>query len=666
MKKQLLLLTLLSTELFAFSGEVKTSAKLNLDFSPRYNEDYKENFKLNNISSNLDLLDLKLKANENFEFSTILKSYRKDLRISDLYNSELKEKERINHDIMAKISFDTNFNVYDKLKSHTNFTYYVDNFYTKKDNKKGVIKEEDKSEFYINDEEKEALGNTILSTDLKGSINNVNIDFDAEYKANQLYRFDKDKSHFKLGIKSNGKVNDNLKLLGEYNFFNDLNMSSKPFDPFKTDLEEFPDYYTGDYVSHFKQDFKFDTEYKVNENVDFNTYSLIKHQNFKSKGNNIISPYRTFYDIVNVSLDLEFKNKIKDLVVTNKFSNEFEFRNSFIKADEGLNDKKEYQAKYVPKFSSKIGYDKNNLSTNLELSYSPSIVFKPIVVEAENILHKLEQNFDLKYIYDKLEINTKNNLKESIKDNKISSLNLSSDINLKYSYNILENLKLDSEISNIFKLNTQNKALNPDKLSNIFKVSNKLEYKILENLLFKTDLIYENNSGFNYILRSDYKKINSTEQSPSGKAILTNMTNVLSLNNKLEYTKEILENLEIKPFMSVNTNLVFLHVRNEKASNNDRDIKSYQESVKVFNDLDYKYNVGGKIEILPGINFKYEAIKNLELNASLETSILFEKKVINKIKDDNRVDDGLYGPVDKKFEFRKFNPILNLGLKYTW
>ena len=58
--------------------------------------------------------------------------------------------------------------------------------------------------------------------------------------------------------------------------------------------------------------------------------------------------------------------------------------------------------------------------------------------------------------------------------------------------------------------------------------------------------------------------------------------------------------------------------------------------------------------------------KNLSLYGSLGLNLVFEKKVINLIKDSRRPDNGQFGPVDKKFEFRKLNPMLEFNLKYTW
>ena len=58
--------------------------------------------------------------------------------------------------------------------------------------------------------------------------------------------------------------------------------------------------------------------------------------------------------------------------------------------------------------------------------------------------------------------------------------------------------------------------------------------------------------------------------------------------------------------------------------------------------------------------------KNLSLDGSLGLNLVFEKKVINLIKDSRRPDNGQFGPVDKKFEFRKLNPTFEFNLKYTW
>ena len=110
-----------------------------------------------------------------------------------------------------------------------------------------------------------------------------------------------------------------------------------------------------------------------------------------------------------------------------------------------------------------------------------------------------------------------------------------------------------------------------------------------------------------------------------------------------------------------------LMLRNEKLYHyNINDIESYKEKPLISDTFNTRYNIGGSLEINPKFNLEYMLTKNLSLDGSLGLNLVFEKKVINLIKDSRRPDNGQFGPVDKKFEFRKLNPTFEFNLKYTW
>lgn len=230
MKKKLLFAFLvLALNSFSIEGSIQSNVKIEPIFNQKYSKDNYSKFRYDRTNMSLTAYDLNLKFNDNFNTFATLKSSRNDIQVSDLNNLSVKKDERYNHDIMPKFGMNANFKFKD-LISNTEIIYYLDDFWSKRlKNENNEIKDLEIGEYLENDKDKEKLGNILFTSKLNGKINNINIDSKIEYKANQLFRFDKDKSYFKFNIATNGQVNEKLEMNGNYDFKIDLNQMSKKF-----------------------------------------------------------------------------------------------------------------------------------------------------------------------------------------------------------------------------------------------------------------------------------------------------------------------------------------------------------------------------------------------------------------------------------------------------
>lgn len=675
-KYKLLLLTLISINTFALSGEINTGISFKTNISRNYdiNKDY---LKFESTNLNLNLYDLKLKINNNFDIFTKFRTQRKDITISDLDNSDIDKDKRENHDIMPKIGVNMNFDIYDKLKSKTSLTYYIDDFWNTRNKKNGLVYDEYKS-VYIDGNEKEALGNIIINQKFNGSIKDVKFDFEAEYKANQLRRFNKDKSYFKIETSSSGKINDNLELSGKYNFNIDLNLMSKPFDPLKVDFDEFPDYLTGDYVTYYKQDGELKLDYTFSKNNTLISKFNFDHFAFYSRSNTYDSRYKTFYDAVDPSISLGIKSEVLNkenntINLTNTLISEINYRNSIYKGQDGRNDRVEKSLALSPKISTNINhiYNKDSINSNLEveLLYSPKFLVLPYITTTSNMVHTIEENLNYNFKYtlsntNKFELDMKNKFKEVLEYNEVPKINIDSNFDLKYENKINDKLEVKTLIQQKLIANTH-KKMRLDKLSEKFKLQNTTIYSIFDNLKYENNFEFSNNSNFNYVLRTSSKPKDKESSKKYGVFVRTDMINSLSLGNKLVFDKKI-KNVILKPGIAINLKLDFLNLRNEKLYNYTRDIENYKETPILDTELKSKTNIGGKIEIIPNFEIIYTPIEKLEIKSNIGLSTLFERKVINIIDNEDRPDNKFYGAIDKKFDFRAIIPNLDINLKYSW
>ncbi len=667
-KKIYFLAVLLSMASYAYEASVETGVKVNSSFAPKYETTGYE----------LNLLKFNIKPLKELEFGVDIKSARKDFSIND-YDKDIKhiynwKKRDANHDVMLKFLINNENNLTKDLKLTNNFQYYLDDFWIKKNySKDGTIKEEVKTEYLEDDGTKQALGNTVFSTNISGKVKNTEIDSKIEYKANQFHRFDKDEAYFKVNSKTDTKLNDKYALNSEYNFDIDLNAASRPFDALDTELDEFPDFHSGDYVTKFDQKFNFGFKYSENKN-NYGLKLEMKHHAEYSKGQKKEDPYKTFYNILDPKLTLSASNnvdlKVGKLVFDNSLGNLVEARMTKYLPDESRKNNYELALKYEPSLKSKLKYmynkNKDDLELDTSLEYFPSFLLYPTNINADVVPHNFKLGFKTKYVR---KLSDKQDVSFDF-DNKLSKIvkfsdskenepknNIESKLNVKYTNKEIKDLNLSVNLNNEFKEDTIKKVkiLHPNNTSNKLNLSIETEYKGIKDLVFINKLKYKNSLALNHVTR------------PDDKNVLTYLINSLEFDSSVEYTKKISDKLTLKSGLDVLAKFDTLLLRSEKMYNyNTNDIEKTKEKPMLSDAVNNKYNLGGSFELKPKVSVVYMPIKNLELSSGFEISTLFEKKVIDLIKDEKRPDEGLFGPIDKKFEFRKLKPSLTLNLKYKW
>lgn len=703
--KMFLIFAFTSLHLLAVEGSFETNIKLNSSFTPRYEAEnvYPSKFRFEKLGYDLSLAKLNIKPIEGLNLNLDLKSSRKNIVLNDYAEDSLKpvDKRDYNHDLMAKIGADYTFNIKEDLSFTNSFDYYVDNFLQRKEKlKDGTILEEYGVEFIDENGNKNLAGNTIFKSQIKGkATDKVDIDISAEYKANQLVRFDKDESYFKLSSKVDAKL-DNLSISSKYNFDIDLDMKYKKFDAFDTDLDEFPDYMVGNHVTMYNQsgnvEFKYLPEKDDSKYTRKNEYLFeIKAKNtaFILGGERLDLPNTTFYNIIEPSFTAKIQKvlnlKNSRFVFTNRIDNDFEIRHTKYNKIGNAVDLTEYAALYKPTLTSRLGYeiakDNMKLDAGLSLGYGLPIVFSPELTPTENLQHNIITRYDVNYenqFNDKEKINLKSDLEVQSKykksNNKVD-LTINSNSKLEYVNKAIDKFEIGALIENKIKTNTQKKRLNIDKFEETLNANASLKYKAFSNSEHNLDLSskleFAHNSTYNYVLFAKEKEIefentpttNSEEKENYGKNKLTSMQNKVILSGALNYDRNIRENLKLNSKLELEANVDTLVLRQEKMYHyKTNDLKSYQENPQLSDDYKTNVNVGGKISIKPSVSVSYSPIEKLELLAAVKGNIEFEKKVVNKIEDKDRIDKGLFGPIDKKFEFRKLEPVLELGIKYSW
>ena len=672
---------LLAVNAMGLENSIETGIKVNTIFSPRYEEKdvYPSKFRYETSGYDLTLANLKLVPIKELEFETVIKSSRKDFAIND-FDKDVKhinnfKKRDANHDIMAKFSVNSNVELNKDLKLTNSLKYYLDDFWVKKTvDKSGKITEEVKTEYVEDDGEKEALGNSIFSSSLKGKLLNTNVDARLEYKANQFHRFDKDKSYFKTNINVDKDINDKFKLSSKYDFDIDLHNANIPFDAFDTKLDEFPDFHVGDYVTKFNQNANLEFEYSHNENNKYKMKFDLEHKAEYSGGNTKDKPYRVFYDILDPKLTINSNNSFilskGKIVLDSNISTLFELRKANYLADEGKLASSDVKSKLEPNINSKISYilkdDVNDLDVNTSIGYSPSLLIQPDILTVDVIPHTFNIGLNSKYERklgenQNIIINTENSLETTRKftsDIYVEPKDkIKSKLDIKYINKMIKNLDLEVKLLNDFDLDTIKKVkkLNPNKFSEKFDIEVGTKFTGIDKFELNNSAKFHHSSGYNYVTRKD------------DKIVATFAINSIELNSNTKYTNKIKENLNLNTEVNLKAKFDTLMLRNEKLYHyNINDIESYKEKPLISDTFNTRYNIGGSLEINPKFNLEYMLTKNLSLDGSLGLNLVFEKKVINLIKDSRRPDNGQFGPVDKKFEFRKLNPMLEFNLKYTW
>lgn len=650
--KIILLSTLIGV--LSFSNDSTLETKFN--FELENGKDNKAKYDINAIKLNLELFkDVNLKFD--------LRSSRKNILESDLYDKSISYDKRRSHDIMTKIDFNYNREIEKDLNANFQLLHYIGN----------ILHNTDQRYEYVNGEEKEDLGNTLIKGGIKGKYKETDLEATLAYKSKNLYRFDNNESYLKLDTKFSKTLNDNLDLSGKYRFNIDLDMLTRKMtlENLAKDEEELIESMLNKYVTKLTNDLNLEAKYKVREDLQFK-YSLdLNIKNLLGKQESAKS-YEIYDNRYNLSLKLGVNNKLGDFEFENTLDNKFEFRNIGVFDDYREKERGSLAIKnkvYKPTLDSKVKYtynkDKLNLVTNLGFNYSPELVFSPYVVTTENMKHNLGTSLGLELKYDNLTVKFDNKLNGLFQKLESRPLKFTSNLSVNYSKDLLDNLKLSTSLKNTLTLNNRqiDNKLNEMKLKTTADL--KLDYKILSNLSFSNKLSYEGQSlytnVFNYY--SNPKKVNKNES--FGKLVYRYKVNSLEFNSLLEYTHELNKDITLKYGADFDAKLDLLQVKEGYVSTDTRPEEG-QELVRTSNNYENYVNVGGHIKPGASIALNYKILNNLELNSGLKSSLVFERKVINKLEKENSLDNDLYGPIDKNFGFKKVATKLDLGLKYSW
>lgn len=693
---------LIGINLFGLEGKLETGIDVSPVFSKRVGDSSKDiepsPFRYDRTKYDLKVADLNLNFKEQgLNLGVVLKSSRENSKLNDWdYNiiySDTKKRAK-NHDIMAKLYGSYESPEFYGLKSKTEATYYVDDLISLRaiNHDTDVVQDLERPAEYAETvdgkTERNALGNMIFKTSISGEVKDTKtkLDTSIEYKANQFGRFDKDESYFKTNLKVDqelGKLKFNL----GHNLNYDLHFSSKPFDTFTTDLSVYPDFMTGNYVDRLKQNANAGISYDL-DGYNLESKLNVDVDSFFVGGENKTQKVDTVYDEIKPELSISVEKEIiKGLKIKPSLLNTLEFRvarYSRIKA-------KDRWASYKPEFNLGLTYNKefgeHNLESETTLGYGPKLTILPFVTKGSHLLHEtsLVSKLNGKYILSKATtLNGKSDidLKLSVINKTLKPVDFKFNIegNIEHKFN--DKLSLIAKLSNKFIIKSQKEVLNPDNFTNVFNVSLETKYKLIDKEKEKLDitskLSHDLNAVFDYYIEPEEKHagVNKVEieYKPQlaylrGESLPTALRNLTTLSTNVAYEKELKENLRLKTGVDVSAKLDLFVLRAIKMyhyKDQERELKQGEQKPEVSDYRNTKVNVGGLVELKPNVSLEYDILKNLKLNAGVDTIILFERKVFNKIVDDTRPDDGLYGPIDKKFEFKKLVPKVSLGLNYTW
>lgn len=617
MNKKILYIFLLTS--ISFSNSIKLSS----DIDGKFLDDDK-------IKQNLKL-DLNINPIKDLDIDLSLNSKRDNVYKSD-YNEEKKEKS---HDLVGKFNISYSKEILNNLKINSKFTYYLGNPFDKYN-----------QEYIENDEKKEDVNNNYIYLQLLGDINGINSDISMEYKSKNIYSFDNNESYFKLNTKLN---KDKFNFL--YNFNIDLDLLNRKFSPLTIDEEdEIAEHFQNKYITKINQELNTNYE-KNNFLVDFNlknTNYLAKRE--KTDKNYIISQYD-----LNPSLKLGYNYEKIGIKFTPYLKQDINLSYTSIENDFGEN-KNFLNAEYLPFIGFELGYKNNvsnvdiDLKSNLE--YSPSIVFSPYVISKDNINSNINANFDFLLKYDKLNVSLKNEIKSTFNGNKINKINTNLIYDINYEKNI-NDLTIYSKIHNKLNINTRKNSTKIDNLKNNLSLTLSTNYE-KNNLVQNNELKYENNLEYDYV-------IDTYNNKEKGRFYLKENLNSIILNNDLLY-KFNFDKFDILTGINISSKLDTLVVTDDKIELK-KDDKFY---LIPSNSLVTNINVGGNIKILPSVGIDFKLLDNLTLKSNLGIGVLFEKNILNKVDDKNRIDNKLYSNIDKDFKFKNILTELKMLIKYEW
>lgn len=611
-------------------------------------------------------INLNLKANDIIKLEFDLGSGRKNILKSDNLNNELKDKEKKSRDLNIKLGAYVDYKKDD-------MSYKVD-----------IIKNISPLGYLESNRENKnnTTGNLIINGNVKGTFKGIGINTNLNLKTNGLYENNDEDAYFKFNYDINKKFNEKYTLSSNYNFDIDLDLLTRPYKPLEREEDDIPETMVNQYVTKFNNKFNLSLLQKresKNDEIKYG-FSLDDKTNLASKeksGKIDIANSNT-----NISLDFGYNNYLKfknghKLTFNNTLMNKI---NIFSEATKSRNfapdDRKTYVA-FRPTLDSKVIYDynKNSLSSsvNLGLNYYPSInVNERVLVRPNKLNHNLEINLNSNISYEKdkhnFKFDTKNKFVTKFYENSLT-LNFNNEINGSYSLKFLDDGIFNTTLRNVLNLNTKANGKMLDGIDEKFEWKSNVSKNIFRNDKHSLD----NVSHFEYINSSNYlfeyktvKKLGESEGRRKIEISQREDLNKLYLDTEFKHKYKVLNNLDINSSIKNTFELDMLMVKPERIQYNMYKLPSDKSRLITSDSYKKVINIGGKIEIEPSINVNYEVIKNLILNGGLKTNIVFERNILDKVDDSDRVDNGLYSYADKNFGFKKFIPKAILGLEYKW
>lgn len=710
-KKILLILSFLSTITinYGIGGELKTSGSI--DFVSKSNEKEKT-FSFDKSSYKLTLIDLKLKDNEyGFDFGTVLKSSRDNILLNDNNNENIdKVSKSLDHDIQAKffVNYGKTFN---KLSLKTGIEYYLENFFIRKaKDTDGEIVSENRANYEFIDGDKRYTGGDVkVNLALNYNIlDDTKFNFFTEYYANKFVDL---KKGFPYYMFNTGIVSKDYSAMYGFN----LNLRSL-FNPYVEEKENEDDEnyaFLNNYVTRYRQ--QLDAKYSkgiVNANLSF------KENGYLIGGSKKTDPIQIDNHRIFLDTNVSVENKFDKLTLTNTLKTE----NKFETVKYMYTKKYELWSLVKPEYEFSVKYDEKisdfNIVPNLKYNAQLIIPLTEKIFDVEYLVnkHKVEANLATTYEKDKLKsvLNLNNDVTFSMRKDTLSKIeaNFKQELLAEYKYN--EKLKLNGKFVNASSISTINDVQDRIYLGNSSNknlLEFKADYNILNGLDFQSTLSakYEiennhilNGGNIKYVPFEKYQteKANEKVESPSivfsensdndsrekellkkeldfdklySKDFTNDKNRILfiqrySNESQLTYKKEF-DKLSLTTNLKLAAEIDSIALTKEKMAkerNQGEDLEELRIPLVASTPEKVVNNIGGKINVVPSVNLKYDFTDKFNLETGVSLNVLFAKKVINQINDSKRTDDGLYGPMDREFKLRNITPEFNISLNYEW
>ena len=446
----------------------------------------------------------------------------------------------------------------------------------------------------------------------------------------------------------------------------DLNFGSKPFDTFKTELPEYPDFWDKNYVKKIEHNLNFESTYKVDKktNLKFSFDNNMLH--YFQKGSNEKTKVRNIYSLITPNVKFAYEKELNNgLKLGPELEVESQIRKAkFYTSDSKLMPNKGMWANLKQGLNLKLDYDKDGIKYEGRYGYRFDLTTQPFLTNLKNAKHNLksETKLSVKKEFNKntkLEGKIENKFEIPIVHRYLGVTNTKFNADIKVNHKINDKLNLEFAAKNKLDLTSEKTVIGADNYTENLKLNATLNYDPIKNLNLKTTLGFENKMKFNVNLNQDRKEVGKAnitihrKHTPfifNGKSDFQYIINRFTANTTLSYEKKLNDKLTIKPSVDLNTKLELFALRNnvlttyglnKKASNLVKpEISDYRN---------IKYNVGGSIELNPSIELKYKFIEKLILSTSFGTKLKFERKVINPIQKEGRPDKNSFDYIEKKF-----------------